>query len=112
MKTLREDILMLKNSKYFTLLGPLFYVVVWLFFMPIVAEVSTAAAILSLTLLTGVYCFAVARINLRNEVLWSILGALAAFVEFGLIPVVIISLLPRKNMTDAESEGRSLTHAT
>ena len=103
---------MSKNARYFTFLGPLFYIVVWLFFMPVVAEVSTAAAILSLTLLTGVYCFAVARVNRRNEVLWSILGALAAFVELGLFPVVIISLLSRKNMTEAESEQGSFTHAT
>ena len=90
---------MSNELKYYALLvaGPLVYLVVWLAVLPAVADLSKPLAILSLTFLSGVVCFVVAREKGRNPLLWSMLGALAGFVELGLIPVVIISALRFKN---------------
>ena len=99
-------------SRYFALLGPLAYTVVWLFVLPVVAEVGAALAILSLTLVTGLYCFVVARAKGRNEILWSIFGAVAGFVELGLIPVVIISVLSAKSSAEGNADKRSFSRAT
>ena len=84
---------MLKQSNYVFLLGSFLYLVAWLFVLPAIAEFSTVVAILSLSFLTALYCVVVARMKGRNEVLWGILGAAGGFLEIGIIPVLVISLV-------------------
>ena len=84
---------MLKQSKYLFLVGSFLYLVAWLFVLPAIAELNVAMAILSLSLLTALYCVVVARVKGRNVVLWGILGAASGFLELGIIPVLVISLV-------------------
>ncbi len=81
------------QPRFLVLFGPFAYVVVWLFVLPVVADLSTRVAIMSLTLLTSLYCFGMARTKKRGSLLWSTIGALAGFIELGLLPVLIISAL-------------------
>jgi hypothetical protein len=91
--------------------GPLAYVIVWLFVLPVVAELSTAAAVLSLMVVSSAYCYLMAREKGRNGVLWSILGGVGGFVELGVIPVVIISALSYRNTVANKTDGPFLTKA-
>lgn len=76
-----------------SLIGPLVYMAVWLGFMQVDADLSERLAVVGLMVVTALYCFAVARSKGRAEALWGAFGAMAAFVELGLIPVVLVSLL-------------------
>ncbi len=105
---------MSKQTRYFTLLiiGLIAYVVAWLIVLPVLADVSTRAAILSLTLITGFYCFLMAREKGRNMALWTVLGILAGFLELGLIPVLIVSALSSKAVTEDTRNESGLSQAT
>lgn len=81
----------------FAFLVIVFYVVVWLLVMPLLAEVSARVAVLGLAGLTALFCFVVAHVRHRNKVLWTIFGAIAGFFELGLIVVVLVSTLPTRN---------------
>ena len=102
------------QSRYFSLLivGPIAYVVVWLLLLPALADVSTRAAILSLTLISGLYCFLMAREKGRNMALWTVLGILAGFLELGLIPVLIVTALSSKAVTEDTRNESGLSQAT
>ena len=102
------------QSRYFSLLivGPIAYVVVWLLLLPALADVSTRVAILSLSLITGLYCFFMARERGRKLALWTVLGILAGFLELGLIPVLIVSALSSKAVTEDTRNESGLSQAT
>ena len=105
---------MSKQTRYFTLLivGLIAYVVAWLIVLPALADVSTRAAILSLSLITGLYCFFMAWEKGRHLALWTVLGTLAGFLELGLIPVLIVSALSHKAVTKDTRNVSGLSQAT
>ena len=97
------------QQRYLVVIGPMAYVVMWLLVLLHVADLSTRAAVMSLTLLTGLYCFGMARLKHRNAVLWATLGALAGFVELGLLPVVLVGALPSSSGAVADGETNRAT---
>ena len=100
------------RSKYLAILGPIAYVGVWLLILPVVAEVSVRIAVMGLTFFTAFYCFLIAQLKHRDKVLWGVLGGLAGFVELGLIPVLIISVLSSNYAADGDVGRRSVGEAT
>ena len=81
---------------------PAAYVVVWLGILPILADVSAKAAILSLSIISSAVCAFVAKEKGRDSILWGIAGAISGFLELGILAVIIIIALPHKTVLSSE----------
>lgn len=92
---------MLSQFKVTSLIGPVACVALWLGFMPIVADVSERLAVVGLMVVTALY----APERPCRGVLGGF-GAIAAFVELGLIPVVLVSVLAARAREVTVSGGK------
>ena len=86
----------LEDPVLLTVIGPVLYLVVWFIVLPIVADTSTRLAVLTLTLITGLYCYSIAHIKRLNAPVWTAFGVLAGFMELGFVPVILVSLIRSK----------------